>query len=120
MTLPEYIQSNLKAPFQWGFFDCVTFSATWVQMRTGIDPLAGLPKWETERQARRVIASAGGVEAAIDRQFASISPNFARDGDIGMHDFSVGIFSGPHIVCPGPEGLAFIDRTKAKCAWSIS
>jgi hypothetical protein len=120
MTLAEYIQSNLKTPFNWGFFDCATFSATWVRTCTGVDLLDGVTPWQTEREARRVMKATGGVAAWIDRSFPAVHPNFANDGDIGIYEQSVGIFTGAHIVCPGPDGLIFTDRTKAQCAWSIS
>jgi hypothetical protein len=120
MMLVEYIQANLKTSFTWGFFDCATFSSAWVQSRTGVNLLDGVTPWKTERQARRVMAATGGAASWIDRFFPAVHPNFAVDGDIGIYDQSIGIFSGAHIVCPGPDGLIFTDRTKAQCAWSIS
>ncbi|MGI4848320.1 MAG: DUF6950 family protein [Janthinobacterium lividum] len=120
MTLPEYIAANLERSFAWRSHDCVTFAAGWVRVATGMDPIASLPAWKDERQALRVIKAVGGLEAAIGAQFPPIHPNAARDGDIGIYERSVCIFSGAHLVAPGLSGLQFIDRTKAKCAWSIS
>lgn len=120
MTLPEYIAANLQRPFAWGEFDCLLCAAGYVIPKTGIDYLAGQPKWTTAKEALRLVESLGGMEAILDGHFARIEPNFAQDGDIGLYEKSVGIFSGAHIVGPGPDGLIFIDRTKAKCAWSIS
>ncbi|MGI4846941.1 MAG: DUF6950 family protein [Janthinobacterium lividum] len=119
MTLPEYIAANLERPFAWRSHDCVTFASGWVQAATGMNPIASLPAWKDERQALRVIRAVGGIEAAIGTRFKSIHPNAARDGDIGIYERSVCIFSGAHVVAPGIDGLQFIDRTRAKCAWSI-
>lgn len=118
MTLAEYIASNLAREFEWGRFDCVLFASGWVQIRTGVDPLSDLPKWKTERQARRVIAAVGGLEKALDDRFKRIHPSLARDGDLALRNGAVCVFSGAHIVGPGMAGLEFIDRMEASCAWS--
>lgn len=118
MTLAEYITSNLKTEFEWGAFDCCLFAAGWVREATGEDPLEGLPKWKTERQALRVIKSVGGLESALDARFTRINPNLAKDGDLALYKGSVCVFSGPHIVGPSQSGLQFINRMEAECAWS--
>jgi hypothetical protein len=119
VTLPDYIAANLERPFAWGEFDCLLCAAGYVIPKTGIDYLAGQPKWTSAKEALRIVESRGGMEAILDTHFKRINPNFAQDGDLGLYEKSVGIFSGAHIVGPGPDGLIFIDRTKAKCAWSI-
>lgn len=119
MTLADYITARLGEPFCYGRLDCVLFASEWIKAATGKDVLAGLPKWKTERGAKRVIRSVGGLESAIDARLKRIDPKTARDGDIAMHENIVFIFSGTHIVGPGMDGLQFIDRMKAQCAWSI-
>ena len=118
MTLPEYIASNRRRPFEWGSFDCVLFVAGWVRLRTGVDQLAGLPAWTSEREARRVIASIGGLSAALDSRLVRIKPGMAIDGDIGIVENTLGVFTGRHIVAAGQSGLIFIDRMRAECAWA--
>lgn len=119
MTLAEYITSNLKREFEWGNFDCVLFAAGWVTHATGGDPLADVKKWKSERQALRGIKAVGGLEKALDERFTRINPNFAKDGDLALYKGAVCIFSGPHIVGPNKNGLEFINRMEAECAWSF-
>lgn len=118
MTLPEYIAANLEREFVWGQWDCVTFAAGWIHLATGIDHLAGITPWRSKIGAARVMKELGGFEAAIDRALIRIHPNMAKDGDIALRDGCMCVFSGQHIVGPGPTGLTFISRMEAKCAWS--
>jgi len=118
MTLADYIAANLEREFAWGRFDCVLFAATWLQLATGIDHLAGLPPWRSKIGAARVLKAVGGLEAAVDRALNRIHPHMAKDGDIAMRQGCLCIFSGAHIVGPGRNGLTFVDRTEALCAWS--
>lgn len=117
MTLPDYIAANLNRAFAWGEFDCLLCAAGYVIPTTGIDYLAGQPKWTTAKEALRVVENLGGMEAILDTHFKRINPNLAKDGFIALHNKTVCLFSGAHIVAPGPDGLVFIERTRAKCAW---
>lgn len=117
MTLPDYIAAHLGKPFEYGRLDCVLFVADWIKQKTGIDHLAALPTWSTEREAFRIVKSLGGLESAMDERFMRIAPAFAVDGDIALRTGSLMVFSGPHIVGPGLQGLEFIDRMEAVCAW---
>ncbi len=119
MKLHDYITAHLGASFCYGRLDCVLFAHGYVKQATGIDYLADVPKWENERQALRQIKGVGGLEAAIDARLTRVNPHMAKDGDIALYEGSVCLFSGPHIVGPGINGLQFIDRMKATCAWSI-
>lgn len=118
MTLAEYITANLDKPFAWGVNDCTTFAAGWVRHATGRDYLADLPTWTNAKQALHLIKKLGGLERAVDERLTRIEPNIAKDGDLALRDGCLCIFSGPHIVGPGTDGLAFIDRMEAECAWS--
>lgn len=117
MTLPEYLAANLERPFAWGSFDCVLFASGYVIPATGVDYLAGQPAWSTAKEALRILDGLGGLEAILDAYFTRTNPNLAKDGDLAMHERSVCLYSGAHIVAPGPDGLVFIERTRAKCAW---
>jgi predicted ATP-grasp superfamily ATP-dependent carboligase len=118
VSLAEYLTSNLARQFEWGSFDCVLFAAGWLKEATGRDCLEGIPKWADEKQARRIIASLGGLEAATSERMNRVLPALAKDGDIALYNNTMCIFSGAHIVGPGASGLVFFDRTKAECAWS--
>jgi hypothetical protein len=118
MTLHEYITSNLRKPFEWGQHDCVLFAIGWLNQATGKDWLEEFPKWATAKEALRSVESLGGLKAAADARLKPIHPNLARDGDIALYDGCLCLFSGAHVVGPGPSGLTFVDRTRAECAWS--
>lgn len=115
----QYITSLLTEKFEYGRHDCVLFASRWFEKRTGRNVLLDLPEWTNEREAMSVVTSVGGLEKAIDSRLERVEIHFAKDGDIGLYDGSVGIFSGEHLVCTGHDGLTFIDRTKATCAWSV-
>jgi hypothetical protein len=118
VTLPEYIASNLRKPFEWGRLDCVLFAATWAEHVSGINYLEGVPKWSSAKQGMRMVKEMGGLESLIDARLRRINPNAAKDGDIALHKGRVLIFSGAHIVGPGSDGLTYLNRLEAACAWS--
>lgn len=117
MTLPEYITRHLRVPFCWGTHDCVLFAAGWVELATGIDHLAEVPRWTTKREAMRALRAHGGLERLLDERFKRTHPNLAADGSLALYRDAICLFSGPHIVGPGPDGLNFINRMEAQCAW---
>lgn len=118
MKLHEFIAAHLETRFAWGQHDCVHFSAAWVREATGRDPLEGLPRWRSERGALRVIRMAGGLQAGLDARFSRIHPSEATDGCLALYQGAVCLFSGSYIVGPNRDGMMFIDRTEAECAWS--
>jgi hypothetical protein len=117
MTLSEYITRHLRVPFFWGKHDCVLFALGWVRISSGVDHLAGYPVWKSERQARRIVRDGGGLEALLDKHFDRINPHLAADGALALRDDCLCLFSGAHIVGAGPDGLTFVKRTEATCAW---
>lgn len=119
MALADYITGLLREPFCWGKLDCCTFANGWVQSQTGKDYLAEFGSWSSALGAARKIRQAGGLEAALDQRFTRVNPKLAKDGDLALYKNSVCIFSGPHIVGPGKNGLEFINRKHAECAWSL-
>jgi len=119
MTLDQYISERMDAPFVWGENDCVLFAIGWLNARTGKNWLAPLPSWNTAKEALRIVEQLGGLHAEFDRRLSRITPGLARDGDLTLIDRTVLLFSGRHIVAPSRNGLLFLDRMKAKCAWSL-
>jgi hypothetical protein len=117
MTLPEYIAANLSRPFAWGSFDCILCAAGYVIPTSSVNYLETYPVWHTAKEALRVVAERGGMEAILDSHFTRKPAGMAVDGDLALYEKSVCIFSGSKIVGPGTDGLIFIDRTKAQCAW---
>lgn len=120
MTLADYITAHLERRFEWGQHDCVLFAAGWIEAKTGTQPLAMFPTWASAKEAIRIVRQLGGLEAALDARYKRIHPNLAKDGDLALFDRSVCLFSGPHVVGPGINGLVFVDRTKVSCAWGTT
>lgn len=118
MTLSDYITRHLRVPFSYGRMDCALFAAGWVREKTGTDPIADLPKWANARQAKRLMKKID-MERWLDQKFTPINPHKANDGDLAIYQGSVCIFSGAHIVGTAENGLQFINRMEAECAWSI-
>jgi hypothetical protein len=118
VILSAYIESKLQLPFKWGDNDCVTFVLGWVSHRVGIDYRTQFGSWVSEVDATEAIRLAGGIEFQCNRLFKPINPNLAIDGDIALIGRTVYLFSGANIVGPGESQLAFVDRMRAKCAWS--
>jgi len=117
MTLPDYITDHLDKPFAWGTNDCVLFAVGWLEKATGRDYLSRFRPWNNAREAVAKVDALGGLEAMFDAHLARIRPSYAVDGDIALIDRTVYLFSGPNIVSVGPDGLVFINRMEAKCAW---
>ncbi len=118
MTLHDYIAGHLGRPFQWGEHDCVLFAVGWLEISTGRDYLSPYKPWSTAIEAARKVAAAGGLDALFDAHLTPIEPNFAADGDLAIIRGTAFIFSGPHVVSVGEEGLIFLDRLEAQYAWS--
>jgi hypothetical protein len=118
MTLAHYITSHLGRPFKWGEHDCVLFAVGWLEHATGRDYLSPYKPWSTALEAARKVADSGGLDALFDAELEPIEPNFAVDGDLAIIRGTAYLFSGPHVVSVGEDGLVFKDRLEAQYAWS--
>ena len=67
MTSPvlDYIVEQARQPFEWGKTDCVQFAAGMIERLTGARP--DLPSYSSEIDAKRVLVSLGGLEAAVSK-----------------------------------------------------
>lgn len=109
--------------FSWRSQDCVRFAAAAVKAQTGRDPLAGLPRWRTRREALAAAEAEGGLEAAVDARLKRIPPALAQRGDIaGVPDPLFGVrlmvIEGATLVGPGGHGLERQPRSAMVMAWS--
>jgi hypothetical protein len=118
-SLPSYITAHLAEPFKYGVNDCVLFAVGWAERSTGKRFLPSV-LWTNEQEALFLVEQMGGLEAAFTQNFTRIEPNFARDGDLAIADGIAYLFSGPHIVGVGKDGLVFKSRLEAQCAFSFS
>lgn len=117
MTLAQYLTESLTRPFKWGEHDCTLFVLAWVKEQSGRDFLEDIPRWFSERGARRIIKGLGGLEKACDERFIKIPKEQAKDGDIGIVGESLCLFVGSRVVATGIDGLMYFDRGEARCAW---
>lgn len=115
--LASYISEHISAPFAWGTHDCITFAIGWLELQTGRDYLTEHRPWRTAKEAHKKLRDLQGLFFLFDENLTRIHPNLARDGDLTVHGKTALIFSGRHIVSVGPDGLVFIDRMIASCAW---
>jgi hypothetical protein len=116
-SLSQYLTECLSKPFKWGEHDCTLFVSNWIKISSGIDFLDDVPKWNSVREAKKLLEAYGGLEKACDEKFKRISVNQARDGDVGMVGESLCLFVGSRVVATGMDGLVYQDRGEAKCAW---
>ncbi len=102
MRTTEYVDWKQQwdgVPVVWGESDCTAWAARWVEFATG--KKLDLPKWNSRRDAQRLIAEAGSLEALWDEHLAKVGiyqTSEARWGDVGIMNTTVagpvgGIFS---------------------------
>lgn len=117
MTFQQYLTDCLTKPFKWGEHDCTLFVTNWLNISSGKDILEDVPKWNSKRDALRMMSKYGGLENACNELLEKIPLAQAKDGDVGMVGDSLCLFVGSRIVATGVDGLIYFDRGTAKCAW---
>jgi hypothetical protein len=115
--LPDYLQTHSNKSFKWGTHDCITFTVGWIEQQTGRDYLTEHRPWRSAKEAHKKLRALSGLFFLFDKNLTRISPNMARDGDLTIYENTAYLFSGRHIVSVGPDGLVFVDRMIASCAW---
>lgn len=121
-NLTAYIEAHLNKPFVWGVNDCVTFSVGWLNLKTNKNWFKelNLPQWSTQKEAYRAMRACGGLGAAFEANLKPLMlPTGAKDGDIGLMHNVTYLFYGAHIVGVNLDGLMFLNRKYATCAWSV-
>ncbi|MGW8204409.1 DUF6950 family protein [Sphingomonas bisphenolicum] len=118
------IEGRLAMPFVWGSDanDCVSATAAVIRAHSGHDPIAGL-FWSDEAQARAVIASLGGFEAAISSRLSPIEAAMAQRFDAAMVMMPEGpllaIVEGDSLVGPGRRKQLRLPRHRMVRAWTV-
>lgn len=118
------IEGRIAMPFIWGSDanDCVSATAAVIRAHTGHDPIEGLV-WADEAQARAVIASLGGFEAAISSRLTPIEPAMAQRFDAAMVMMPDGpllaIVEGDRLVGPGMVRQVRLPRSRMTRAWTV-
>lgn len=114
-------------PFCWGTWDCGLLAADCVQAMTGVDIAAEFRgRYTTARGARRVMrGSMAEMMARVSHTYGmpEIRPAMAQRGDMVMVDTplgdALGICVGARVACAGPDGLAMLPLSAARCAWRV-
>lgn len=128
---PGALIAYLDARADWAFgfgpeprtHDCVRFMAGGVDAVTGVDVVARFgSRWTTQRGARRILARAGGLAAAVGSVMTEISPTLARRGDAGMlPDGQMVLVEGETVVGLDPvRGYRRLPRAAMTRAWTIT
>ncbi len=109
---------SLPHRFRWGGAggdDCMTFCASWVAARTGIDPAAELRgTYNTKAGAHAILAQHGGALSFMNEK---LSPHGCRqvdtpqDGDIGL----VRMLAGEH---PDDVAIAEVGAIRFGPLWA--
>lgn len=73
---------------QWGVLDCAHYAGDWVQILTGVDPIADLRgTYSTEAGAVEILAAEGGLRAAlVSRLGDPVNPARATRGDVAYRE----------------------------------
>lgn len=115
--------------FDWAERNCCHFAAGWVQARTGVDPMAGLPETLDEKAARRLIKRLGGsLEAAWTKQLGQepLPPLVAQVGDLVLlpanaeGGFAVGVCTGAEVaVLLSGGAIGLMPLREGRACWRI-
>ena len=130
VLLDRYLQSWRHRPFAWGEADCVRFTAGWVALVTGRDPVAATAGcYDGCRAARRLMIQATGTADLVAATSVILGPPLplplmARLGDVVALSTSIGpalgVCAGDAIAAPGPTGLVRQPLTTVLAAWRIA
>ena len=82
--LAEYLGRRSAAPFDWANANCFHFAGNWVELVEGQNPMAELPRWDSEVEALDLLNSMGGFDAAVTKTLARepVASSLAQLGDI--------------------------------------
>jgi len=122
--LNDYVDAARRTPFAWGTQDCVTFTAGWQTIATGVDNFAPFRgKYDSELSAFRIMHGKGvhTMDEAGDYLFGKRINDvaYAQRGDIVLVEGALGIVVGAKAVCSTREGVVFFDLWKFLCGWKV-
>lgn len=122
--LAALIEERQAIPFAWGKNDCATFAADVALDLTGDDPLHDLRgRWDSEFSAARVLVELGGMRAAVDARLPCVPVAMAHRGDVALVEQGdeqlLGVIVGERVACVSRDGIEYVPRDRAVCAWSI-
>jgi hypothetical protein len=119
------VRQVIRTPFAWGRNDCALAAAACVLAITGVDLAAALRGYDSETQAARLLAQAGGLEALLDGLLGPAwpTPLLARVGDVGVLPAAAGrciaVCTGRQWVAPAESGAVSFPLRAADKAWRV-
>ena len=126
------VNRNLYTPFEWGEWDCVHLTNTFIKAMTGESLLPSNWKWQTKEQAMQSIFKYGkgkGLVAAIDNAIElksgidAIDIQYMSKGDFGVHKEETElafVFDGFATLGADAEGLVTDDDVDILKVWRIN
>lgn len=112
-TLTEFLaRLDEPRPFNWATNNCCSFAASWVELRTGKNPMAGLAATPDALSAMRLVKSMGGTLAAAWSKALNqepILPTLAQVGDVVLVP-TEGVTGAAAGICVGSQAM-FIDES---------
>ena len=129
VLLDQYLSRWRHRPFAWGHADCVRFTAGWVALVTGRDPVAGSEGlYGDTTAALRLMRQEVGTADLIAATTVVLGPPLtvpltAALGDVVAiqtgHGPALGLCAGPNVAVLGREGLISCPITAAVAAWKV-
>lgn len=130
--LHNFLNTHSNTPFCWGSFDCVLFAASATYSMCGVDLGASYRnKYETERQANKLIVQEGGLLSMVRKVCNEAGfiewqiPRCAQRGDLAMLNTeqgeAMGIVgpNGFNVYTISPKGLIQIPLNSILYSWRI-
>lgn len=131
--LTDWLAGSRPGAFDWAAANCCHFAAAWVQHATGRDPMAGLPRTATARQALRLVRRLGGSLQAAWTQQLGVQPlpaALAQVGDLVLMPSqagavgvggAVGVCGGASVVLAGDlGGHLWVPLAGGSAAWRLA
>jgi hypothetical protein len=121
--LAAFIEQRRERPFEWAGNCCVSFAIDAVEIVTG--RRLWNVTWSTATEAARLMAGAGGLEAATTSVLGPSAPKWqhVRRGDIALVETagrqSLAICTGQSLAAPGVHRLEHLPLNAALAVWLI-
>lgn len=125
--LEEYASGYGARAFDWEVANCCHFAAGWIKLRTGVDPMEGLPTTPGAKDARRLLRVLGGLRQAMTARSGcrQIVATLAQVGDVVLRNLpdggvALGICAGRTAMHVDESGqIVHLEMAGALCAWRI-
>lgn len=125
MLLSEYIKERKKAPFQWGYNDCLMFVSHGVERLTGHNFYEPYSNYTDEAGAKEVLAQNGGVIGIIKTCLGQGTTNIltAKRGDVAiikLPEITAALVddTGQSILVITEQGWSKLPLSRASRIWS--